>query len=126
VQRSNLDIMSHKRAGLCITRYCRKPKCKKGGGYCSKCKMRVWRACNPLRAKLAWLRERARRKKVPFDLDLEWLYDFMEGNGYDPTRHHIDRKVTWGGYTKGNLQVLPIAENIAKGNRERSGQAHLF
>jgi len=72
------------------------------------------------------MRNRARRKKVPFNLDLEWLYDFLEGNGYDSTLHHIDRIIPWAGYVKGNLQVLSIEENTAKGNRERRGQAHMF
>jgi len=118
--------MSRKRAGLCITPYCRKPQRKKGGGYCSKCSMRVWRACNPMRAKFAILKDRARRKKVPFDLTLEWLEAFIIRTGYNSELHHIDRKVTWGGYTKDNLQVLSISENIAKGNRERRGQAYCF
>jgi len=72
------------------------------------------------------LRERARRKKVPFDLTPEWLEAFIIRTGYDPALHHIDRIITWGGYTKGNLQVLTYAENIAKGNRERRGQAWMF
>jgi len=117
---------TRKRTGICVTRYCRKPQCKRGGGYCSGCKMRVWRACNPLKARLANLRKRAKANGVPFDLDIEWLYTFLEANAYDPKIHHIDRKITWGGYTKGNLQVLPYSENIAKGNRERHGQAHMF
>jgi len=72
-----------------------------------------------MKAKLAILRDRAARKKVPFDLDLPWLIEFVLVNAYDPTEHHIDRIKTHLGYTKDNLQVLPATENISKGNRER-------
>lgn len=115
-----------KRAGLCITKFCRKPKSKKGGGFCSRCKMRSWRACNPMKAIVARLRRRAKDKAVPFDLDAEWLDGFLTRNGYDRTIHHIDRISALGGYTKGNLQLLLITDNIAKGNRERHGHMQLF
>jgi len=115
-----------KRTGLCITRYCRNPRAKNRGSFCSKCMMRVWRACNPMKARLAALRRRAQVKGIPYNLDLEWLDGFLTSNGYDPKLHHIDRISALGGYTKGNLQLLTIAENIAKGNRERRGQTHLF
>lgn len=79
-----------------------------------------------MKAKLASLRDRASHKKVPFNLDLAWLDNFIQRTGYDHTLHHIDRIITWGGYTKGNLQILSISDNTAKGNRERRGQSHLF
>lgn len=72
-----------------------------------------------MKAKLAILRDRAARKRVPFDLTLEWLTNFLRENAYDSTEHHIDRDKPWLGYVMGNLQVLPASENIAKGNRER-------
>lgn len=78
-----------------------------------------------MKARLAILRARAIRKKVPFDLTLEWLTEFLLKNAYDPTEHHIDRVKTWLGYVMGNLQILPCAENIAKGNRERHGKMKL-
>lgn len=87
--------------------------------------MRAWRAANYGKAKLAWLRNRAKKKNVPFDLTLEWLEQWLKDNNYDPTIHHIDRIKTWLGYTKDNIQVLDIGENVAKGNRERRGQLFL-
>lgn len=108
----------------CITKFCRRPKGSKTP-FCSRCNLRRWRAANPIGARLAMLRDRATRKKVPFDLDYDWLKDFLETNKYDPAEHHIDREKTWLGYTKGNLQVLPMSENIAKGNRERYGKLEL-
>lgn len=110
---------------LCITRFCRHPRGVKTGGLCSKCKMRAWRKANPVHAILSNLRSRAKRKEVPFNLTLEWLTGLLVLNEYDSSLHHIDRKITWLGYTIGNLQILPISENIAKGNRERHGQAQI-
>lgn len=81
--------------------------------------MRQWRAANPMKHRLAVLRDRAARKKVPFNLTLKWLTNFLTENAYNPAEHHIDRKQPWLGYTMGNLQVLTIGDNIAKGNRER-------
>lgn len=79
-----------------------------------------------MKARLASLRDRAQRKRVPFDLDLDWLADFLKRTGYDSTLHHIDRVCVLGGYTKGNLQVLTVAQNVGKGNRERRGQGEMF
>lgn len=110
---------------LCITKFCRRTGYKKKGGLCSRCSMRKWRAAHPEHARLTMLRDRAARKNVPFDLDLEWLRQFLAENHYDPKEHHIDRRHTWLGYTKDNLQVLPMSENIAKGNRERYGKIEL-
>lgn len=78
---------------------------------------------NPLKAKLAILRCRAARKHLEFDLDVDWLGRFLAENHYDSTIHHIDRIRSFEGYVKGNLQVLTVGENIAKGNRERHGYA---
>lgn len=112
---------------LCPTPYCRHKRPAPGHGrLCSKCRMRAWRAANKVKATLAHLRQRSTKKNVPYDLDLPWLTDFLTSNGYDSKLHHIDRIKTWLGYTKGNLQVLPCDENIAKGNRERHGQLPLI
>jgi hypothetical protein len=81
---------------------------------------------HPMKARFAMLRDRARRKQIPFDLDLFWLVEWLRQNNYNPLVHHIDRICSLGGYTKGNLQLLDGVDNIAKGNRERYGQAHLY
>lgn len=103
---------------LCPTKFCRHRRGNKRPT-CSKCSMRAWRERNPVKALLAWLRWRAKVKDVPFDLTLPWFESFLRREGYDRTQHHVDRIRTWEGYTKGNIQLLEGAENIAKGNRER-------
>lgn len=109
---------------LCTTRFCRRKHGEKSP-LCARCMRRAWRAKYPIKAKLAWLRDRATKKKVPFDLTLEWLTEFLTANAYDSTIHHIDRVKTWLGYTMDNLQILDATENIAKGNRERRGQIEI-
>tara|TARA_R110000868_G_scaffold64854_3_gene194614 strand:+ start:1261 stop:1617 length:357 start_codon:yes stop_codon:yes gene_type:complete len=114
-----------KSTSLCATKLCRNKRLK-DRRLCSKCSLRRWRSANPVKARLFALKDRARRKKLAFDLDHEWLAGFLAKNGYDPALHHIDRICVLGGYVKTNLQVLPISDNIAKGNRERHGQAYAF
>lgn len=109
---------------LCITKFCRRPHGAKER-LCGRCSLRRWRAANPMKAKLAILRDRAARKKVPFDLTVEWLTEFLRENAYNSSEHHIDRVKPWLGYVMGNLQILPCDENIAKGNRERYGKMEL-
>lgn len=109
---------------LCDVHYCRHRRGAKSPK-CSRCALRLWRAANPMKAKLAILRDRAARKKVPFDLTVAWLTEFLAAGGYDSKERHIDRDKPWLGYVMGNLQILPSSENIAKGNRERHGKMEL-
>lgn len=119
------ETMSKKPSHKCITKYCRR-KPRKNRKLCERCAKRRWRASHPIQAKLSILRCRAQRKHLPFDLQLDWFSQFLAATGYDPKQHHIDRISSIGGYTKNNLQVLDATDNIAKGNRERHGQAHMF
>lgn len=109
----------------CATKFCRNRRAHKHQR-CSKCMMREWRKKHPVAYRLMVLRQRAKRKNLPFDLDRAWLSEFLERTGYDPTLHHIDRICVLGGYTKNNIQVLSISDNTAKGNRERHGHCQMF
>lgn len=117
--------MNRKALHLCPTRYCRRPKAKKKN-LCSRCGMREWRKANPVPTLLAQIRWRAKRDHREFDLDLTWFTAFLSDRGYDKSLHCIDRISVAKGYVKGNLQVLPISENIAKGNRERGAQLQIL
>lgn len=110
---------------LCITKFCRHKRGKKDRR-CSKCKMRRWREANPDKALFAWIRDRAKRDQREFDLTLEWFRAFLLEQNYDRLEHHIDRISVARGYVMGNLQVLPISDNIAKGNRERGKQLQIL
>lgn len=88
---------------------------------CCTCRTRLYRAMFPTRSRIRYLKARAKVKRVPFDLDEWWLLRFMTATGYDPTIHHIDRKVVSEGYTKNNLQVLSISDNCSKSADDRTG-----
>lgn len=92
---------------------------------CSRHMLRQWRANNPIKARLAILRDRANRKKLPFDLTFEWFKSFLVETNYNSSLHHIDRISAANGYVIGNLQILLYTDNIAKGNRERRNQLYL-
>lgn len=110
---------------LCPTPYCRRPKAKKKQ-LCSRCGMRKWRQANPIAAMLACIKSRAKRKGLDFDLDLEWFTEFLRSRNHSRKEHHIDRISVAKGYVKGNLQILSIEENVAKGNRERGRQLQIL
>lgn len=110
---------------LCITKFCRRPRSAKKV-VCSRCHMRAWRKANPIPTLLAQIRWRAKRDKREFNLTIEWFTAFLADRGYDKAEHCIDRISVAKGYTMDNLQVLPIAENIAKGNRERGAQLQIL
>lgn len=88
--------------------------------------MRLWREQNPIPTLLAQIRWRAKRDQREFDLDLDWFTAFLADRGYDKAEHQIDRISVLKGYTKDNLQILTIEENIAKGNRERGKQLQIL
>jgi hypothetical protein len=92
---------------------------------CSKCHTLRWRANNPISAVLAALRQRSKRKQIPFALTFAHLSALCEESGYlkerGRQRHqlHLDRKIVELGYVDGNIQVLTCSENTIKGNQER-------
>ena len=70
---------------------------------------------------------RAKKKQIPFSLDLDWIidrlvngrceatgirFDYEPGCPYAPS---IDRKNSNGGYTPENCQIVIVQYNLAKG-----------
>ena len=117
--------MKNKSPLKCPTKFCRNDRGNKRPT-CPKCSLRAWRKANPIADILNNVRQRAKRKKLDYDLDLEWFKAFLLDQNYDRNEHHIDRISAAKGYVKGNLQILPISENIAKGNRERGAQLQIL
>ena len=112
----------------CSIKFCRHlvNRKKEKNHKCSKCRSREWRTKNPMKAWLAHIRDRARRKKVPFNLNVVYLTAFVTSQNYNPHLHHLDRIIPPKGYVMGNLQILNIDINISKGNRERNGQYQMY
>lgn len=122
--------MADKRAaGKCIIKWCRnrlpESAIRKRNSVCSKCAMRRWRANNPLGAMLLLWRNRARVKRVPFDLTVSGMAEFLNGSGYLDLKgrhrgmYHLDRIVPRLGYVFSNIQVLSAEDNCSKSGKEK-------
>jgi hypothetical protein len=116
---------SYQVEGVCQVAHCRNALRKGRVDLCQRHYMQWWRASNPLRAAYANLRDSARKRKLPFDISFEDFClmvsgtPYMEEKGTTQGCYHIDRINACLGYTADNVRVIPMSENIAKGNRER-------
>ena len=87
---------------------------------CYKCLNDRYRINNPFNYSYLRLKANAKYRKKEFDLTLEEVKEFaretnyMKGKGRNKYSLHIDRIDETKGYTKGNLQVLPNADNVKK------------
>lgn len=82
------------------------------------------------------LRKSARRRGLEFTLTLEQFREFCRATGFDAPRKpgprtgdslSIDRIDPSRGYVPGNIQVLTLAENAAKGVEDRkSGKTRCY
>jgi hypothetical protein len=105
-------------------RYCNSPNCirlaRKGRRKCEVCTKRVYRSNNILMAVYSNLKYNARARRIKFQLTLEEFKDFCEEHSYLELRGKtaaslsIDRIIEDGPYSRGNIQVLPLAANTAK------------
>jgi hypothetical protein len=108
----------------CATPYCRKeaPKSRK---LCNTCRSRIWREKNPIAAAYKDRKHNAKHRGIEFAISLEYFTqfcietDYIRGKGRTATSYTIDRKDPLKGYVEGNLQILELKDNVAKGNRER-------
>jgi len=111
-------LPAKRKTGCCDVKHCRNRR--RGKSFmCSKHIMQEWRANNPVTSILNTIRDRARRRGIPFSLSLQEFKEFCATNGYNSRQHHIDRDDPTDGYHLHNIVVLGASANIAKGNRER-------
>lgn len=93
---------------------------------CSTCRVRLWRANNPIRAIYNALKNKARRRKIPFSLTMEHFAMICEETDYHLTRGRrneamqLDRKDAMKGYEDGNVQVMVALLNRQKGVAEET------
>lgn len=112
-------------ARTCMVAHCFNALRDGNRALCQKHYMQLWRARNPARAAYANLRDSARKRRLPFELSFDDFAlvvgdtPYMEEKGTRVGCFHIDRIDPCLGYTVGNLRVIPLSENIAKGNKER-------
>jgi len=115
-----------KKGMKCETRYCRKFKGKNGAGrlqrICNKCKSRLLKTRHPETYVLNMIRNRARKRNIPFSLTLEEFRQFcartgcLANRGTDPHSGSIDRIDHDEGYHVWNLQVKDYGENCRNGH----------
>lgn len=119
-----------KKDPLCQVAFCSRPseKAAQTGRslFCGTCRVRLWRANNPIRARYNAIKNKARRRRIPFDLDLDFFTDLCIRTGYHQSCGrrledlHIDRIDALRGYHNDNVQVLTAAENRSKSNDEET------
>lgn len=110
--------------GKCLTLYCpNRPE----GSFCSTCRSRKARSADPVRYAYNNLRNRAKQRRsslwpngIPFTITLAefrafcHLTQYIAGKGKTATSYSLDRIREWEGYHVGNIQVLPLGDNVRK------------
>lgn len=114
-----------KKPNVCAARYCRKIPWGKEK-FCSRCKSMLWRIRHPIHYMLKNLKDSARKRGIPFHLELDEFTDWVLNTAYPLARGcqanmlHIDRIRNWEGYTINNIQILTCRENVEKERKEYS------
>lgn len=118
--------------GMCCVKNCKNELIPKKTGLCHKHFQQRWRMKSPKKSAYAYLRDHAKGRGIKFTLTPDYFEGFCdafarfehtaETHGQTLT---IDRIEAWRGYEPGNLMILTLTENVAKGNRERHLPAHV-
>lgn len=122
------DYKKKRVKGKCLVKHCGKAV-KDGGLLCHRHHQERWRSLNPEASAFSTLRDHARGRHIEFNLNLEYweglthAFAFFEQG--DDEVLTIDRIDPCRGYVKGNLRVVSLSLNSAKGNRERYLPEHV-
>ena len=125
------DLKKKTIEGSCCVKHCRNPaknRRKKVGDcwFCDRCWQRRWRNNNPKKSAYRSLKDHAAGRRIEFKLDYYYFlgvmdaaasWDFEAESRGDMVS--IDRIDASKGYVHGNIRVVTVSENVAKGNRER-------
>lgn len=93
---------------------------------CTTCRVRLWRANNPIRANYNAIKNKARRRKIPFGITFEFFAEMCEETGFHLARGRageslqLDRIDAMRGYFDDNIQVMTATENRDKANYEET------
>jgi hypothetical protein len=116
--------LGYKDAKLCQVKHCR-TRHATDRKLCSKHSKQLWRARNPAMSAFRTILDRAKRKRIPFDLtfadflEIAAATGYLENKGRGAAQLHLDRIDARKGYTVENVRVITCAENSRKGNYER-------
>ncbi len=115
--------------GLCWVKGCANSAHPNGSCLCSKHMMQRWRKKNPAEAAYANLKGHARQRRIDFTISKDYWAGLTDGMAYfEPNEDEvatIDRIDPTKGYVPGNLRVISMSLNVAKGNRERHLPEHV-
>ena len=105
--------------GKCIVFRCTNTP-RKQRRVCCSCMKKEWRRKNPKMDSFAHIKFHAKERGIIFTLTFEEFVKLTEECDFGKRRlFHIDRIDASRGYETGNVQILTVSENVAKGNRER-------
>lgn len=125
------EVKTKPRKGTCPVVRCRRPSSERHCGLCVAHYMLRWRKENPERAAYNTLRDHAKDRKLEFTLSFDYFCGlahalrYTENSGTFRGMLTIDRVDPTKGYVPGNLRVISVEENTAKGNRERYLPEHV-
>ena len=119
-----------KKHPLCQIAFCRRPS-EKGAQtgrstQCGTCRVRLWRANNPIKAHYNAIKNKARRRRIPFGITMAFFEELCEETGFHLLRGRtgealqLDRIDAMRGYFDDNVQVLTATENRDKLNTEET------
>jgi hypothetical protein len=113
-------------AGFCVVAKCRNLKARHKIGLCHKCAQHRWRMKNPKQSVFQALRDHARERGIAFTINADYLEGILDAHRFlchEALSHgeklSIERLDSKKPYEKGNLTILTVSENVARGNRER-------
>lgn len=123
-------VTTKKADGLCRVFRCPRPS-EKAKGYgrglvCGICRVRLWRANNPIKANYNAIKNKARRRKIPFDMSFSFFEQLCLATGFHIERGRavddlqIDRINALRGYHDDNVQILTTSQNRDKLNTEET------
>ena len=107
---------------MCMVKGCRNEVGRKDKfSLCHKHYQYRWRMVNRKRSAYTTLRDHAKQRGLKFTISYDYFLGVTDALGYwsgegVPT---IDRVDPTRGYEPGNITVISMSENVAKGNRER-------
>jgi hypothetical protein len=118
-------IIENKDPKLCKAYRCENPRSKKDR-FCPKHRSRYYKETNPVAYTYNLRKQRAKERGHEWNLSLEEFREFCEETGYiektgkKAGSASLDRIKAHIGYEKGNLQILPLADNTAKHHKEKN------
>jgi hypothetical protein len=114
--------------GKCLVSQCGKSS-NRDAILCARHSLQRWRSQNQEGSTYATLRDHARERGIAFTISIDYWRGLTDAfSFYSPPEGEvlsIDRVDPARGYEPGNLRVVSLSVNVAKGNRERYLPEHV-